>query len=142
MAFNLEVRLQRFADAERAVRRLLELAPQLGELAGNARAGARAVVRLTDSTLAGKRGRRPPDGGAPEARHPPWIDTSIDTLSSGRPSAAAQLVAELTQRGMLIGPHRELYDPGEIDLRDHLARRDLHVAGVAQREHRVRAGFK
>lgn len=59
MAFNLEVRLQRFADAERTIRRLFQLAPQLagplGELAGNARAEARAIARLTDPSLAGKR---------------------------------------------------------------------------------------
>jgi protein involved in temperature-dependent protein secretion len=59
MVFNLEVRLQRFDAAERTIRRLLQLAPQLagplGVLAGNARAEARAVARLTDPALAGKR---------------------------------------------------------------------------------------
>lgn len=59
MAFNLEVRLQRFDAADRTIHRLFQLAPQLagplGEFAANARAEARMVARQTDPAIAGKR---------------------------------------------------------------------------------------
>ncbi len=59
MAFNLEVRLQRFDEAARSIRRVIELAPQVAEVMGvlakNALAEAAATRRLTDPVAAGKR---------------------------------------------------------------------------------------
>lgn len=64
MAFNMEVRLQRFQDAERTMRRLIEIAPQvegpMSALARTARAEATATARLTDPAVAGRRGAMGP----------------------------------------------------------------------------------
>lgn len=59
LAFNLEVRLQRFDAAEQAIRRVIELAPEvagpMSVLARNARAEAVATARMTNPAAAGKR---------------------------------------------------------------------------------------
>lgn len=59
MAFNLEVRLQRFEAAQATMQRLLAQAPELagplGILARNARAEALATARLVDPRLAAQR---------------------------------------------------------------------------------------
>jgi protein involved in temperature-dependent protein secretion len=57
--FNLEVRLQRFEAADQAIRRVIELAPQVAApmtaFARSARAEAVATRRMTDPTVAGRR---------------------------------------------------------------------------------------
>ena len=59
LAFNLEVRLQRFDAADQTIRRLMQIAPQVADamaaFARNARAERSATQRMTDPTLAGKR---------------------------------------------------------------------------------------
>jgi protein involved in temperature-dependent protein secretion len=59
LAFNLEVRMQQFAEAQRTIRRVIDIAPQLKDsmdaLARTARAEERATLRLVDPELAGKR---------------------------------------------------------------------------------------
>ena len=69
MAFNLEVRLQRFEAAEASMRRLIQLTPDLAEpmeaLSRTARAEAVATARLVDPAVAGRRaalGTPPPHG--------------------------------------------------------------------------------
>jgi protein involved in temperature-dependent protein secretion len=59
LAFNLEVRLQRFDAADQTIRRLMQIAPQVADamaaFARNARAERTATQRMTDPAIAGKR---------------------------------------------------------------------------------------
>jgi protein involved in temperature-dependent protein secretion len=124
MAFNLEVRLQRFDAAERTIRRLLQLAPQLagplGELAGNARAEARAAARLSDPALAGKRaglGMPPPHafGYVKAAVHHAQRDhaTAAAALTEAR-QRTPRTPGTLTRRDGAARPFADLIDSDDL----------------------------
>jgi type VI secretion system protein ImpE len=137
MAFNLEVRLQRFDAAERSIQRLLGLAPQLAgpmaELAGNASAEAKVAARLTDPVLAAKRkgiGLPPPHAFAhvQAAIHHAHNDhaaaaAALEDARQRTPSTAGTMTwrngrtarfDHLVDSDDLIGPILPCYDDGSV----------------------------
>jgi protein involved in temperature-dependent protein secretion len=91
MAFNLEVRLQRFDAAERSIQRLLELAPHLAEpmteFARNARAEAKLAARLTDPLLAGQR----TSTGVPPPHALAYVQAAVHHANGDYAAAAAAI---------------------------------------------------
>ena len=91
MAFNLEVRLQRFDAAARSIRRLLGLAPaaaaSITMFERNARAEAMATARLTDPQLAGRRSGI----GAPPAHALAYVKAAVHHAEHDHAGAAAAL---------------------------------------------------
>lgn len=91
MAFNLEVRLQRFAAAEQSIRRLMEIAPEVAApisiFGRNARAEATATARMTNPTAAGKRAGI----GAPPPHTFAFVKAAVCHAQNDHAGAAAAL---------------------------------------------------
>jgi len=93
MRFNLEVRVQRFDAAERSIRRVIELAPQvaapMNAFARNARAEAAATARMTNPTAASRRS----GVGAPPPFALAYVKAAVLHAQRDHAGAAAALAA-------------------------------------------------